>query len=640
MMRSDLFQHELTKTSAVFGRKGDVQVVFHGEDAMTNGSVIYLPALALGVDIADDDQAVMRGYVDHEAGHIRHSDMPLVLRKYGEYAEQGRTLAKSLHNCLEDVWLERRVMRDYRGAVRNLMATTRAVNQRALDMFKADMEKFGPKLAEPTFIVPFALTWLGRRDYGGPECQELLDLLPGEVLAWLDDPIRDLDRCENSADVFEISEDLERRLKGDYTERTGKERETKGEGGGEADAPAPGEGDGGMPDDGDMPDEGMPVPADGDEPGDGEPGEGEASKPKPETKPGEAAAAGMLPEDMAEPEDVFEDFEVADAMKDTLDKHKATGGGASRYRPYSTLQDRWIDGSGSHGLEARMQMDPAQYDLLLSKMAGPVNLMRRSLERALLARQNRDWDFGKERGRLDARRFPAVLAGRTAVFKERLERAEVDTALSIVVDLSGSMSVARRNVTARDCVIALAEAVDRTGVAYEITGFNSPMGAMVPLAHRPADKKWSRVEALVGWRFKGFEHRLVQRKGQIVSLAQCIGGNNVDGEALMMAYVRLRARQEKRKVLMMLSDGMPEAASDWGSHHLAQHLRTVVQLIEGEGTQVMAVGIQHDGVKQFFKDYVVVQNVNELGTACVGSLGRMLLGDSRGVDRSHLIAGL
>ena len=73
-MKTGIFQHELANTSAVFGRKHDVKVVFQGDQAATSGEVIILPTLADG-EVSEDSQAVMRGYVDHESGHVRHSDM-------------------------------------------------------------------------------------------------------------------------------------------------------------------------------------------------------------------------------------------------------------------------------------------------------------------------------------------------------------------------------------------------------------------------------------------------------------------------------------------------------------------------------------------------------------------------------------
>lgn len=645
-MRAELFQHEVTQTSALFGRKADVRVVFEGSDAKTNGTTIYLPALTLGVDINTDDQAVMRGYVDHEAGHVRHSDMPLILRKYGEYEASGRKLARVLHNCLEDVWLERRVMAEYPGAERNLHATARAVNGQALEAFTKD-EAARKGLSEPTYIVPFALTWLGRRDYGGPECQALLDMLPENVSRWLDEPIAALDDCRTTGDVFDVAEELERQLKEDFTKRTGKAREeAKPEGTPDKAKPMPVMGSKGEGEEGETPGDGDPVDlpeASGEgEGGEAPEGEAESGAPATSTKRDAGGAMGEAgdakPAELLEPEDVYDDTEIGDVVERlTSDVRPMEGSDERRpYRPYTTRHDRWLMPDGGDFWSSKMRSGTAEaYDSILAGMSGPVNQMRRSLERALLAKQTRDWDFGKERGRLDARRFPAVMAGRTTVFKERMDRAEIDTAVSIVVDLSGSMTGMGKDHKARDCVIALAEAIDRTGVAYEITGFSCPM----TLPDHPMGK-WSRFEPLVGWQFKPFERRLQMCKGPIASIPRCVGGNNADGEAVMMAYARLRQRREQRKVLMVLSDGHPEAESSYGRAHLGAHLRSVVRTIEAEGTQVMGIGLVHHGVGQFYPNHVVVNDVNELGKACVGQLGRMLLGDSRGVDRSGLVAGL
>ena len=73
-MKGNLFQHEMSKTSAVFGRKNNVRVVFKGNDAKTDGETIYLPSLDANTDVDENTQAIMRGYTDHEAGHVRHSD--------------------------------------------------------------------------------------------------------------------------------------------------------------------------------------------------------------------------------------------------------------------------------------------------------------------------------------------------------------------------------------------------------------------------------------------------------------------------------------------------------------------------------------------------------------------------------------
>ena len=101
-MKSELFQHEMTETSAIFGRKEKIQVTFGGNGAYTDGSNINLPSMKQDVDISDETQAVFRGYTDHEAGHVKHTDFDEV-RRFKENEAKDNKLLFSLANALEDV---------------------------------------------------------------------------------------------------------------------------------------------------------------------------------------------------------------------------------------------------------------------------------------------------------------------------------------------------------------------------------------------------------------------------------------------------------------------------------------------------------------------------------------------------------
>ena len=102
-MKGELFTHEVSKTSSVFGRKKSVNVVFQGEQACTDGSTIILPTLDLTGDVSDGTADVIRGYVDHEAGHVRHTDFE-ALKVFGDECQRtGNRLLRAIHNALEDV---------------------------------------------------------------------------------------------------------------------------------------------------------------------------------------------------------------------------------------------------------------------------------------------------------------------------------------------------------------------------------------------------------------------------------------------------------------------------------------------------------------------------------------------------------
>jgi cobalamin biosynthesis protein CobT len=279
------------------------------------------------------------------------------------------------------------------------------------------------------------------------------------------------------------------------------------------------------------------------------------------------------------------------------------------------------------------------YNNTLEATAGLTNIMRRKLERALMAKQQRDWDYGREHGRLDSRRLASAYAAKPNVFKMRDDRLEMDTALSMLIDLSGSMSGHKVHL-AMQAVIAMCEAIDRTGIQYEVLGFNNRSGWIdsVPRPQRTEGRMYSRFDPLDMYVFKDFQERLNEAKGALSTITHMSGGDNGDSEAVQHAFDRLRKRSEKRKVLMVFSDGRPRTSGDFGFHHLQEHLRSVIADIEAADVDVMGIGICDNAVSQFYPKFVVVDSVEDLAGSALDIMARTLMGERFVVDNSKLHA--
>lgn len=646
-MRSDLFQHELGKTSAVFGRKNDVQVVFKGDGAATNGSTIYLPALDATATVDDDQAAIMRGYVDHEAGHVRHSDFD-ALKTLGEECQRtGNTLLRAVHNALEDVWLERRVIDEYRGAERNLRATATAVNKEFINAVPAG----DPRLRDDNFVAAVAITWEGRKGYGGETCQQCLDLLDDDLRNALPTWVKGLDACNNSQDVIDLARIVENSIRtGDYKPEQPQEQEDEQDGQrGDTEA----EGQESTAEQGDDPSDagddgaGDSTQGDGSDVGDGD---GTGGSPQGQSasddgcdKDGRGKGVGATPANA----EVYDNFDVGNAMRSQLSQAGLMGHGLGTYRVMSTEHDKWHHRSdtarkyvnGNYGHRILSKGETAEYDRVVEAMAGDVNVMRRKLERALVAKQTRDWDNGREFGRLDTRRLTAAVAGRSNVFKLRSDRNEIDTAVTMLVDLSGSMRGFEARV-ALQCVCAIAEAIDRTGIKYELLGFNnrSEFVSQVTstMAYPDGDEKyWGRIEPLDMYVFKAFDERLYEAKGAISQLPTCVGGHNTDGDGVSYAYDRLRKRPESRKVMLVFSDGLPTGHT--GEEFQMQRLRDVTNMIDRDGVDLIGIGIGTTAVERFYPKYAVVNNVSELSGSVMDQLSRVLLGERFQIDNSKLM---
>lgn len=97
--------------ASVLGRKYGVEVHIGGSTACTNGTVIQLPSLPLECD--ETLLGLVRGYIDHESAHIRHTDFSEL--KKAKLTE----LEKHIWNIIEDWRVESCLARLYPGCKQN-----------------------------------------------------------------------------------------------------------------------------------------------------------------------------------------------------------------------------------------------------------------------------------------------------------------------------------------------------------------------------------------------------------------------------------------------------------------------------------------------------------------------------------------
>ena len=90
---------------------------------------------------------------------------------------------------------------------------------------------------------------------------------------------------------------------------------------------------------------------------------------------------------------------------------------------------------------------------------------------------------------------------------------------------------------------------------------------------------------------------------------------NIDGEALDWAFKRINIRHEKRKVLMVISDGAPVDDSTLSANttnYLDLHLKERIKFIEKKSNvELIAIGIGHD-VTRYYNKAVTILDVDDL----------------------------
>jgi len=273
-----------------------------------------------------------------------------------------------------------------------------------------------------------------------------------------------------------------------------------------------------------------------------------------------------------------------------------------------------------------------QLDQQLQHLQGVVARLANRLQRKLMAKQTRAWNFDLEEGMLDAGRLARVIANPThsLSFKQETDTDFRDTVVSLLIDNSGSMRGRPIAVAAMSADI-LARTLERCGVKVELLGFTTKAwkggqsrekwvadgkpanpGRLNDLRHiiyKAADQPWRRARKNLG---------LMLKEGLLKE--------NIDGEALLWAHQRLLGRPEQRRIVMVISDGAPvddSTLSVNSGSYLEKHLREVINWIETNSpVELVAIGIGHD-VTRYYRRAVTISDAEELGGTMLAQLASL-----------------
>ena len=278
----------------------------------------------------------------------------------------------------------------------------------------------------------------------------------------------------------------------------------------------------------------------------------------------------------------------------------------------------------------------AHLDQQLSHLQSVIGKLANRLQRRLLAKQVRSWEFDLEEGYLDTARLARMVANPTHALSYKMEKETGfrDTVVSLLIDNSGSMR-GRPIVVAAMSADILARTLERCGVKVEILGFTTRAwkggqsrerwlaqgkrpnaGRLNDLRHiiyKSADQPWRRARRSLG---------IMLREGLLKE--------NIDGESLLWAHQRLVGRAEQRRILIVISDGAPVDDSTLSvnpSNYLERHLRQVIEYIEHHSpVELLAIGIGHD-VTRYYQRAVTLVDAEQLGGAVMEQLAELFDAD-------------
>ena len=261
-----------------------------------------------------------------------------------------------------------------------------------------------------------------------------------------------------------------------------------------------------------------------------------------------------------------------------------------------------------------------------------VTKLANKLQRQLLAKQSRSWEFDLEEGLLDSSKLTRVVIDpyNSLSFKKEKELEFKDTIVTILIDNSGSMR-GRPITIAALCADILSRTLERCSVKVEVLGFTTKNWkggqSREDWTKRGKIKNPGRLNDLRHIIYKSADNHWRRSKNNLgLMLKEGLLKENIDGEAISWAYNRLQKRGEERKILMVISDGAPvddSTLSVNSGDYLEKHLKKMVKLIESkEDVEILAIGIGHD-VSRYYKKAIKISDVNELGDVMINQLSNL-----------------
>jgi cobalamin biosynthesis protein CobT len=555
--------------AAALGRKFGVQVVMEGDQAKTNGSTIMLPVLA-DKDAGVED--VVWGYLAHESAHVRYTDFS-VFSKSATSEIRARLL-----NIIEDVRIENVMSREYPGTRETLGKTVLSV---------LDEGGFNPDTATPAGILASHILLKLRNEVLGQEMlapladqadAALRKTFPKGMVTRLNGILTEIHDLGSTNDALRFADSILKMLKEEHDKAKKEEEEEDLRSGKKRK----------------------------------ESKEEKSSKPKANQDSNSSGADGLeQDEDGTLQSDAHAD--TGDSDGETQDSPGGPDNGSSAIRKVieatsgdlpedvfqkaaELLQAKSAEGIRQHGntrlpdAEIAYNTDALRNQILTRARA---NSSRLRAQLTGLVQSSREERYATKRTgrRLNNRRIHRVLLGDNRVFHSMTENTAPNTAVHLLVDVSGSMDNFVPETSIKLCDLALDSAVALSVALESIHGVNPAVTA-----------------------FPGFSKavQVLQRHGERMShvagrFHQIPRGGTPMYEALQYASCQTLIQPEPRKIFIVMTDGAPNEPLQ---------VQKFVQEIESRsGADFYGIGIATMAVEDLFSKHFVIQDVSDLRAA-------------------------
>ncbi|MEY2343504.1 VWA domain-containing protein [Proteus mirabilis] len=532
-------KNALPIVAAAYGEKFGVKVLIQGQDAFTDGERIVIPTAN-----PDDPhyQQIAWGYLAHEAAHIRHTNFDMVQKA------SSKPIRKALLNIIEDVRIENELAKDYHG-------TRRSISQ-VIEYMVDTQQMSVPEQLEPASNLQAWLLFRLRCHFLGQKAltplyqavdERVRQLFPTAAMSRLSAMLTAVPSLVSTGEVLKLVDAIVAMLE---EESRPPQDESDADSGNDIRQDA--SNDSNSSSDSQTPETGSSATGDAAETGDSD----NSDQADNLRQALEASAAQFEPDTFAQ---------VAEVLSEQAEGHQGV-------TPLSLPQAE----QAMLGDEAILSLSASESAQIRARLRGMVQS----------SQDNRN--HAKQHGlRVATHRLAASQAGESRLFIQRQPRIAPNAAVHLLVDISGSMGkpIGEGNRkyfhVANEAALALAMALEGIPGVVPAVSYFPGIHQEVSIALLPKQSVRHRAAC--------FD----QKPRGCTPMAQ----------AMWFAANSLLAQKQKRKLMIVLTDGDPD---DWAATH------DIVDRCRRSGFELLGIGIQTRSVEKFFPQSIVINDVKDL----------------------------
>ncbi|HDM8233755.1 TPA: VWA domain-containing protein [Vibrio campbellii] len=532
-------KNALPIVAAAYGEKFGVKVLIQGQDAFTDGERIVIPTAN-----PDDPhyQQIAWGYLAHEAAHIRHTNFDMVQKA------SSKPIRKALLNIIEDVRIENELAKDYPG-------TRRSISQ-VIEYMVDTQQMCVPEQLEPASNLQAWLLFRLRCHFLGQKAltplyqavdERVRQLFPAAAMSRLSAMLTAVPSLASTGEVLKLVDAIVAML----------EEESR------------------PPQDDSDADSGNDIGQDA-----SNDSNNSSDSQTPET---DSSATG----DFAETGD-SDNSDQADNLRQALEAS------AAQFEPdtFAQVAEVLSEQAEGHQGVTPLSLPQAEQAMLgdeaILTLSASESAQIRARLRGMVQSSQDNRNHAKRHGlQVATHRLAASQAGESRLFIQRQPRIAPNAAVHLLVDISGSMGkpIGEGNRkyfhVANEAALALAMALEGIPGVVPAVSYFPGIHQEVSIALLPKQSVRHRAAC--------FD----QKPRGCTPMAQ----------AMWFAANSLLAQKQKRKLMIVLTDGDPD---DWAATH------DIVDRCRRSGFELLGIGIQTRSVEKFFPQSIVINDVKDL----------------------------